>query len=118
MALWDMVSSFMSIPDEATVDDDFEEWWGQLWQPVESACKNVARHSYVFKGALQEFREARVPCKTWTEAFDEAHEQKQLTSWCTLAGLDPTAFLEMGFEQYRQKCNMVYKTDRTCSLEC
>ena len=112
LALWDVVNSFRPIPYETPVDHhDFEEWWDQMWQPVERACKNVALHVYVLKGALQEFQESQEchPGQTWDEAFNETHEQKQLTIWCTSVGLEPTGFIEMGFEHYRKKCKMKYE---------
>ena len=57
MTEWDVVSSFINVLESNAPEDNFEEWWTTMWRPMEMACKNVARHSYVMKKALRRFEE-------------------------------------------------------------
>ena len=103
MAEWDVVSSFINIPENTPVTENFQEWWGKMWQPIEKACQNVAKHQYVLQHALNSFKENSTD-KTWEEAFEKTQEIKCLTLLCQQVGLEPTEFLDFGFEHHRNAC--------------
>jgi len=103
MTEWDVVTSFMNVLEETAPSDNFEEWWTTMWHPMEKACKNVARHSYVLKTALKQFEEQAIGQK-FVDAFQDEHEQQELVSLCAEVGLDAEAFLELGFQHHQNAC--------------
>ena len=103
MTEWEVVTSFINVLEETAPSDNFEEWWTTMWRPMEMACKNVARHTYVLKTALKQFEEQAIGQK-FVAAFDVEHEQQELRSLCAVVGLDAEAFLELGFQHHQNAC--------------
>ena len=103
MTEWDVVSSFMTIPNNTPVTENFQEWWDNMWQPIETACQNVAKHTFVLQHALNSFKKNRSD-KNWKEAFEDKREIDSLTLLCEQVGLEPTEFLDFGLIHHRNAC--------------
>lgn len=103
MTEWDVVSSFISVLESNTPEDNFEEWWTTMWHPMEKACHNVARHSYVMKKALRRFNE-QANGRKFVDAFQDEHEQQELESLCAEVGLNSSDFLELSWNHHKNAC--------------
>ena len=107
MSEWDVVSSFMSIPAQTPVAPTFDQWWEQMWTPIEQHCYNVAKHSYVMRKALLQFI-ATSQNASWEEDFQENREKEYIRMLCTEVGLEPVEFIELGFELHTSACRKAY----------
>jgi hypothetical protein len=106
MTEWDSVSTFMNMLEESPLKDNFETWWQEIWVPLQTKCRNIARHKYVLKSALNRYKQ--VEATTWGESFNPSHEEQQVRRLCQQVCLDEEEFLTMGFHHHRNACRKVF----------
>lgn len=111
MTEWEVVSSFLNVLESNPPADQFEDWWQELWQPIQSACQNVAKHSYVMKTALKQFQE-QMPGKTFAEAFQEDAEERHLVLLCEEVGLDSDELLALAWDRHKNDCRKTFRHQR------
>ena len=118
MSEFEVVAAFLSHTESVDTDNDFKQYWSQMWKPITQQCLIVAKNQFILKKSLEMFKGKIILFEfgdkeyKWSDIFVHEEEVNVLRTLCEHVGLNMDEFMYYGFDKHKTSCQKYFKKKR------